>query len=217
MSGGLLAGADPNQPALSVHPVLLPIPTEKAYSYSAPADWNLKPGDIVRVPLGPRRVAGVVWPNNDGPAVDPAKLREIEHKFLCPPIGQDMLDFVAWVANYTLASPGMVMQMVLRVPAAFDPEPPMPAIIYNGGEPDRITAARTKVLALARETFDASSGNNQPLAWTRPGLAKAAGVSTSVVDGLIKQNLFDGVSIEPRPVVAKPEAGFRPTDLSMVQ
>ncbi|MEM1364663.1 MAG: primosomal protein N' [Pseudomonadota bacterium] len=216
-STDLLADADPNIVPLSVHPVLLPIPTEQAYSYSAPADWNLQPGDIVRVPLGPRKVAGVVWHEGSDKPVDPAKLREIEHKFPCPPVGLDMLDFVAWVANYTLASPGMVMQMVLRVPAAFDPEPPMPAIIYNGGEPDRLTAARSKVLELARETFDASSGNNQPLAWTRPGLAKAAGVSTSVVDGLIKQNLFDAVSIEPRPVVAKPDAGFRPTELSQAQ
>ncbi|MEO0637134.1 MAG: primosomal protein N' [Pseudomonadota bacterium] len=213
----MLAHSDAAAGAHTVHGVLLPIPTDRAYSYSAPADWNLQPGDVVRVPLGPRKVAGVVWPEDVDNAVDPAKLRAIEHKFPCPPVGRDMLDFVAWVANYTLASPGMVMQMVLRVPAAFDPEPPMSAIIYNGGSPDRLTGARSKVLDVARETFDASSGNNQPLAWTRPGLAKAAGVSTSVVDGLIKQELFDHVSIEPRPVVAKPEAGFRPTDLSAAQ
>jgi primosomal protein N' (replication factor Y) len=159
-------------------------------------------------------VAGVVWHSEPDRNVDPGKLRAIEQKFSCPPITQDMMKFVDWVAHYTLTGPGMVMKMVLRVPAAFDPEPPIPAIIYNGQQPDRVTGARQKVLTLASESFDELSGNKQPLAWTRTGLAKASGVSTSVVDGLIKQDLFDHVSLEPRPVVTEPDPNFRPPDLS---
>ena len=53
------------------------------------------------------------------------KLRPISQLFDCPPIDQDMRRFVDWVASYTLSPPGMVARMVLRVPAAFDPEPPL--------------------------------------------------------------------------------------------
>jgi primosomal protein N' (replication factor Y) len=37
-----------------------------------------------------------------------------------------MRRFIDWVGRYTLSAPGMVARMVLRVPAAFDPEPPTP-------------------------------------------------------------------------------------------
>ncbi|TIW89720.1 MAG: primosomal protein N', partial [Mesorhizobium sp.] len=46
------------------------------------------------------------------------------------------------------------------------------------------------------------------LAWTRSGLAHAAGVSSTVIDGLKAQGVFDTVMIPPRPVVAAPDPGY---------
>ena len=43
------------------------------------------------------------------------------------------------------------------------------------------------------------------LAWTRSGLAHAAGVSASVIDGLTKQELFEPVKIPASAVVAAPD------------
>ena len=73
------------------------------------------PGSIVRVPLGPREVAGIVW-DGDGGGVDPRKLRPISQVFDCPPIDHDMRRFVDWIAAYTLSPPGMVARMLLRAP-----------------------------------------------------------------------------------------------------
>ena len=178
--------------------VLLPIPAERPYSYAVPQDMTLAPGDFVQVPLGPRKVAAIVW-DDDGSddSVDPKKLRLIEQKFDCPRLPREMRQFVDWIAHYTISPPGMVLRSVLRAPGALDPEPPLEGIIYSGGEPERMTDARRRVLELVRE--------QEGLSWTRSGLAHAAGTSSSVVDGMMKQGLFETVQIPAPAVVAPPQ------------
>jgi primosomal protein N' (replication factor Y) (superfamily II helicase) len=187
-------------------PVLVPMPAERAYSYAVPPGMAVRPGSIVRVPLGPREVAGIVW-DGPGEAVNPKKLRPISECFDCPPIDEDMRRFVDWVAAYTLSPPGMVARMVLRVPAAFDPEPPLAGLRLLQGEPDRMTDARRRVMELAGDG----------LAWTRSGLARAAGTSLTVIDGLKAQGLFEEVEIPPRPVVAAPDPAYATPELSADQ
>ncbi len=186
-----------------VVPVLVPMPAERPYSYMVPEGMNVQPGSIVRVPLGPREVAGIVC-EGETDAVDARKLRAISEVFDCPPLGADMLRFMRWAADYTLSPPGMVARMVLRVPAAFDPEPSVPGLRYSGGEPERMTEARSRVMELARDG----------LAWTRSGLAHAAGVSMTVVDGLKTQGIFEEVMLPPPAVVAKPDIDYARATLS---
>ena len=66
-----------DSPYAAAAPVLVPTPAERPYTYAVPSGMRVVPGSIVRVPLGPRQVAGIVW---DGPAgdVDPRKLRPID-------------------------------------------------------------------------------------------------------------------------------------------
>ncbi len=183
----------------SIVPILLPIPAERAYSYRAGVDMQLRPGDIVQVPLGPRQVTAVVW-DGESDQVDAKKLRDVTRKFNCPPIRPELRKFTEWIAQYTLSPPGQVLRMILRVPAAFDPEKPTEAWRYKGPPPERMTAARKRVIELATEILDADA---PPMAWTRPGLAHAAGVSTSVVNGLIKLDVFEQVMI-PAPLAVDP-------------
>ncbi len=192
-----------DSPRTRAAPVLVPMPAERAYSYAVPDGMQVVPGSIVRVPLGPREVAGIVW---DGPveAVDPKKLRPIAHVFDCPPVNEEMRRLVDWIAQYTLSPPGMVARMILRAPEAFDPEPWTEGIKRSDGEPDRMTAARSRVLEMA------SDG----MAWTRSGLAHAAGVSSTVVDGLRAQGVFETVMIPPRPVVAAPDTSYANAELT---
>ena len=102
--------------------MLLPLPAQRPYSYLVPDGATVAPGSVVRVPLGPRLVSGVVWDTATDP-VDARKLKGIDHVFDCPPLTEDMRRFVDWVSDYTLSPPGLVARMVLRVPDAFDPEP----------------------------------------------------------------------------------------------
>jgi primosomal protein N' (replication factor Y) len=183
-------------------PVLVPMPAQRPYTYAVPNGMRVVPGSIVRVPLGPRQVAGIVW---DGTVenIDAKKLRPIEQVFNCPPITEPMRRFVDWVAHYTLSPPGMVARMLLRAPEAFDPEPWTEGLQRTLVAPDRMTAARARVL----ETAEGG------LAWTRSGLAHAAGVSSTVIDGLKAQGVFETVMIPPRPVVAPPDPSYAAPDL----
>ncbi|RWP38024.1 primosomal protein N' [Mesorhizobium sp.] len=186
-----------DSPFVAAAPVLVPMPAERPYTYAVPAGMRVVPGSIVRVPLGPRQVAGIVW---DGAVekVDAKKLRSIEQVFDCPPIDRAMRRFVDWIAQYTLSPPGMVARMLLRAPEAFDPEPWIEGLQRTLARPDRVTDARMRVL----ETAEGG------LAWTRSGLAHAAGVSSTVIDGLKAQGVFETVMIPPRPVVAAPDPGY---------
>lgn len=191
-----------DSPFSSSAPVLVPMPAERPYTYAVPQGMRVVPGSIVRVPLGPRQVAGVVWDGGADP-VDARKLRPIEQVFDCPPISRDMRRFVDWVAQYTLSPPGMVARMLLRAPEAFDPEPWTEGIQLTDQRPDRMTGARERVLAAAADGF----------AWTRSGLAHAAGVSSSVIDGLRDQGVFETVKIPPRPVVPAPDTTYATAEL----
>jgi len=185
-----------------VVPVLIPMPAERAYSYALAEGVDAQPGQIVQVPLGPRMVAGIVW---DGPAdvINPDKLREIVQVFDCPPIVEPMRRFIDWVSAYTLSPPGLVARMALRVPAAFDPEPMIDALRLTDARPERLTSARERVLEQAGDG----------LAWTRSGLAHAAGVTASVIDGLSAQGVFEPVRLPPPPVVAAPDPDYEPAKL----
>jgi primosomal protein N' (replication factor Y) len=187
-------------------PVLVPMPAERPYSYGVPDGMRVGPGAIVRVPLGPREVAGIVW-DGDTDEVDPGKLRPISEAFDCPPIDAPTRRFVDWMAAYTLSPPGMVARMLLRAPAAFDPEPYIDGLRLTALRPDRMTPARSRVLELAADG----------LAWTRSGLAHAAGVSLSVIDGLSAQGVFEPALIPPRPIVAEPDPGFAQPELTAEQ
>ncbi len=187
-------------------PVMVPVPAEAPYSYAVPVGMAVEPGSIVRVPLGPRLVAGIVW-DGDAGAVDARKLRPIEHAFDCPPVPAAMRRFVDWVAAYTLSAPGMVARMILRAPEAFDPEPWVEGLRRTSVEPERMTEARARALALA----------DDGLAWTRSGLAHAAGVSSTVIDGLKAQGVLATEMIPPRPVVAPPDPSYGGAALSSEQ
>ena len=85
---------------MTILAVLTPFAIDKAYSYLLPdslADpsGTLRPGTVVRVPLGPRLVTGVVW-HEAGDGVDTGKLREIEHAFDVRPLSGDMMKFIDW-------------------------------------------------------------------------------------------------------------------------
>ena len=198
--------ADTDTEARTTVAVLLPIPAAEPYSYLVPEDMRLSEGDIVQVPLGPRFVIGAVWKPKGG-KVDAAKLRPVEHKFDCPPLSAAMMDFIDWVAGYTLSPPGMVLRMVLRAPGALEPLPPVPGLVFTGNRPDRGTSARERVLALAEEGG----------AWSKSGLAHAAGVSPSVVDGLVKLDCLKTVEMPASDVVPRPDPDHGGVELETSQ
>ena len=82
--------------------VMVGVAVEGPYTYHVPDGMTVARGSIVSVPLGPRLVLGVVW----GPPKDMVahnRLRDIAMAYDVPPLSEELLKLVEWVARYTLA------------------------------------------------------------------------------------------------------------------
>jgi primosomal protein N' (replication factor Y) len=157
--------------------VLLPLPVAGPYDYRVPDGMTLPIGAFVEVPLGVRRVLGVVWGTGRSD-IDAAKVKDVVAVCPAPPMSAAMRAFVDWVANYTLYRAGSVLRMAMSVPAAL--EAPRPVTVYPlaaAGPPEdlRLTPARQRVLEAASEGPPRTAAD----------LARTAGVGTSVVKGLV--------------------------------
>src|SRR5690606_30235567 len=68
--------------------------------YLAP-EGGVRQGQLVQVPLGPRRVLGMVWGEGRGD-FDLAKLRPVVRVIEAEPFPPDFIDFLTRAADYTL-------------------------------------------------------------------------------------------------------------------
>jgi primosomal protein N' (replication factor Y) (superfamily II helicase) len=188
---------------LDIVAVMVGVAVEGPYSYRVPEGMTVERGSIVAVPLGPRLILGVVW----GPPKDTIahnRLRDIAHLYHVPPLSDELLKLVDWVARYTLAAPGQVLRGVLRSPEALDAPKPVVAYRRTGHEPEKLTPARLRVL----------DALNDDMAWPRPALVGATGVSTSVLNGLERVGAIERLEIAAPPVVMPPDPDSNPAGLS---
>ncbi len=182
-------------PAGTRVPVLLPYPFAGPFDYALPAGTQAEPGDIVLVPLNRRQEVGVVWDAPSGPAVPAAKLKPLTAKLDAPPLPAPLRRFVDWVAAYTLAAPGEVLAMALRINAL---APPVPTPGWQRADPQpetKLTQARSRVLAVL--------GDGVP----RPGpeLARLAGVSTAVLRAMAQAGQLVPTPIPAGAAFAEPD------------
>jgi len=156
--------------------VLLPVPLGQVYDYRVPDDLVLRAGDFVRVPLGPRKLVGVVWGPGEGSVAD-AKLRAVIEKLPATPMAAITRRFVDWVASYTLSSLGAVLKMAMSVADALEPPKGVKAYRVAAQLPDiKMTATRERVLTVLEA--------GPPM--TASEAALEAGCSPAVVAGLAK-------------------------------
>lgn len=127
--------------------VLLPRPFQGTFDYAVPAELDPRPGDVVLVPLNRREEVGVVWDAPAGPSVADAKLKPVTAVLDTAPIPPALRRFIDWVAGYTLATPGEVLAMALRV-NALQPETPAAGWRIADAPPGKpMTEARARVSA----------------------------------------------------------------------
>jgi primosomal protein N' (replication factor Y) len=156
--------------------VLTTEPLGRCLDYKAP-EGGCMSGAFVEVPLGPRKVLGVVWGPGEG-GYDLAKIRPVIRVLDAAPMREDMRSFLIRVADYTLTPMPAMLRLATRAPGLGDP--PGPRRVYRKGwaEPDRMTDARGRVLDILDEYGGA--------AFTMSELAALSGVTTSVIKGLAK-------------------------------
>jgi primosomal protein N' (replication factor Y) len=188
--------------------VLVPVALDRAYSYRVPRGLELKAGDVVCVPLGPREVVGVVWAENAKP--DPRlhnRLKDVGEKLDVPPLKPELRALVDWVANYTLSARGMVLRMCLRMGEDLGPERVRTGVRLAGPPPQRMTPARRRLIELL------SDG----LLHGKSEAAREAGVSAGVVDGLVDEGTLAVEAMPRAPAPPAPDPSFEIPEFSRQQ
>jgi primosomal protein N' (replication factor Y) len=157
--------------------VLTTQPLGRALDYKAP-EGGCHLGAFVEVPLGPRKVLGVIW----GPGLgdyDLSKVRHVIRVLDVAPMRSDMREFLTRAADYTLTPMPAMLRLATRAPGLGDP-PSMRKVYRRGeAEPTKMTDARRRVLSCLAEYGD--------LSFTLKELAEMAGVTSSVIKGLVDQ------------------------------
>ena len=112
--------------------------------------------------------------------------------------------FIDWVAAYTLAAPGEVLAMALRV-NALSPPVPTPGWQLAPASPDtKLTEPRRRVLALMADFVPRIA----------PDIARLAGVSAGVLRGMAEAGLLTRVPIPAGRAFAEPDPAFAAPALS---
>jgi len=173
--------------------VLIPMPLPEAFDYAEPEGMGLEPGDQVAVPLGPRLIRGVVTELRDALGGN-RPLKPVAERLDDPRLPPGTVEFVQWAARYAVDAPGQPLAIALRGARAPKARP-VRVVVATGAQTAKPTAARAKVLDAATAPMSAAD------------LARAAGVSSGVVKGLLDEGV-----LEVREIVA--EARFDPPDLS---
>ncbi|MGR3375211.1 primosomal protein N' [Salipiger abyssi] len=156
--------------------VLTTQPLDRLLDYRAPEGGCFQ-GAFVEVPLGPRKVLGVVWGPGKGD-FDYAKVRSVIRVLDAVPMRDELRSFLERAGDYTLTPMPAMLRLATRAPGLGE-APSMRRIYRLGeGEPPRLTDARRRVLDVLRDMGG--------LALTQGELAEAAGVTPSVIKGLAK-------------------------------
>jgi primosomal protein N' (replication factor Y) (superfamily II helicase) len=154
--------------------------------YRLPAGMTAVAGSIVVVPLGPRKLLGVVWDDNafGDEAIEEHRLRNVLELVDIPPIAPGLRRLVDWVADYYLASHASVLRMVVSPSAALTAAGTITEYRPSGFEPARMTPQR----AVALDALVDAQGLVREL-------AAEAGVSDAVIRGLIKVGALEPVQM----------------------
>ena len=157
--------------------VLTTQPIDRLLDYKAPKE-GVKLGSFVEVPLGPRKVIGVVWCEGKG-NYDKNKIRTISNRLDVPEMQPEMMEFLSRAGRYTLTPMNGMLKLATRAPGLANPPSMKTVYIKGDSEVDRMTPARERVLNTLRDTKD--------MQFTAKELTESAKVSISVIKGLVLQ------------------------------
>lgn len=163
--------------------------------YRVPDDMAVQPGSIVEVPLGPRRVGGVVWEEErfrNVETVGDNRLRPLLWVSSAPPLPAPLRRLIEWTSAYYMASPAAVLRMALSSGAALTDARTLTEYRATGAAPGRLTPQRRQAL----ERIGAHQGLLREL-------AEKAEVSEAVLRGLVKAGALEAVEVAadaPYPV-----------------
>jgi primosomal protein N' (replication factor Y) len=178
-----------------------------ALDYAVPAGMQLEPGDAVEVPLGPRRIIGVVWDIDSlaAPDVPASRLRPVAARLDLPPLAAPLRRLIDWTADYYVAPSQAVVRMAWPSVAFLSPRE-FTEYRPGGPPPKRLTPERAKAL----ERLEGRQG-------TARDLARMADVSEAVIRGLVTAGTLIATRVAGDATPPQPDPAFAPPALSADQ
>ncbi|MBO9501472.1 primosomal protein N' [Brevundimonas sp. A19_0] len=189
---------------MKVASVLIPLPVDEAFDYVVPDDMAVARGQLVTVPLGPRRITGVVSEVREVPATN-RRLKPVAGVLDLSPLPPATLDFLEWAARWTLSPPGEMAALALKALRHAPPKPPMQLIRVAGKAPVRLTPSRAAVL----QALD-----DGPAVSSAAELGRMAGVSAGVVKGLVDEGVITVRPAERAAPFPAPDPHHAPVSLN---
>jgi primosomal protein N' (replication factor Y) len=173
--------------------------------YRVPSGMAVEPGAVVVAPLGPRQLLGVAWEPERlrTEEVGDNRLRPLASVIDVPPIAAPLRRLAEWTADYYLSPLASVLRMVMPSSSALEGSRQLIEYRPSGTIPDRMTPQREKALA----ALEGRQG-------TIRELSDHAGVSDSVLRGLVHAGALEAVSVEADRPLDCPDPDFAPPDLS---
>ena len=183
-----------------------------------PLDYRLDhgvdapPGSLVEVPLGPRRVLGVVWDDGSESAalaaesVGDNRLRPIYGAYPLPPLPLELRRLIEWTADYYLAPAGAVLRMAIPGVALRDAGRPIIEYRATGTLPPRMTPQRAQAMAAIGDAQGSIAD-----------LSALTGVSDAVLRGLAHAGALEAVALSPDVPPPMPDPAHGAPDLSEAQ
>jgi len=186
--------------------VLLSVPPSRPYDYAVPQGLEVFLGDLVDVPLGSRRVLGVVWGPGSG-ELPSKKVKLLLGRRPLDGLSAELRSLVDWVGNYYLASLGVVLRMVLSTPAALQERKPVKGYRDSGSRPARTTPQRARVFEYLSKQGPRELGD----------IVRSARVSRGVVKQLENEGHLVVSHVQLRAEQGAPNPNHRRPQLSRDQ
>lgn len=160
--------------------VLTTEPLGRMLDYKAP-ETGCGDGDFVEVPLGPRRVLGVVWGKGEG-KFDPARIRPVTRVLDAAPMRAEMRAFLTRLSEYTLTPMDACLKLATRAPGLADPPSMRRVYRLSGAVPNQLSDARHRVIEALR------AWGGAPV--TMAELTDAGATGPSVIKGMVKAGIL---------------------------
>lgn len=176
--------------------MLLTMPLEKAYDYAVPEGMEVEVGSYVEVPFGKKLAVGVVWEVKSSSNLDIKRIKNIVRKFDVLSMPQVSMDFVRWVADYTMAPIGSILRMAVSAPYALEaPRPITGYRLKNAELPQgfRLTDARKRIIDILSKQDVVSSAELRNLAKC------GAATITAMVDAGVIEPVLMPTLVSPLP------------------
>src|SRR5690348_9063671 len=168
----------------------------------------VEPGSVVVAPVGPRQLLGVAWDADrlQTNEVPESRLRPLAGVLDVRPIAAPLRRLCEWTADYYLSPLASVLRMVLPSSAALDGPRQLTEYRRTGLTPQRLTPRRQQALA----ALEGRQG-------TIRELADLAGVSDTVLRGLVNAGAFEAVAVDADRPLRCPDPDFAPPQLNDYQ